>query len=69
MYLVRRLRTEAQEPVGGVIELDSVVRQIELVPKFGKDIDPDMNSNNVLDIGNEYYINSFFDREVFKAVY
>ena len=62
-------RHEDSSPLGGVINLSSIVRQVELIPVFGKKIDSKMNRSNVLDVAEWYYINSFLDKEVYQAVY
>jgi len=67
MYMVRRLRSHGQ-PRGSVVRLDSILRPIQLIPKFGKTISPDMTSDNVLDVGEWYYVNSFWDKETYMLL-
>lgn len=68
MYEVKRLR-EGNRPCGGIIELSSVARLIQLVPRFGAFVPADMTVHNSLELCKVFYVNSFMDKEVYRTVY
>ncbi|KIO01513.1 hypothetical protein M404DRAFT_16208 [Pisolithus tinctorius Marx 270] len=55
-------------PLGDIIPLDNVQQVVQLVPKFGVKSPRIMTCDNCLDVGREFYINSFADKETFHAV-
>ena len=69
MFLVERLLGRNNHPVGDVVELSAVVRQIQLVPKFGSHIKSSINSSNSLHICKRFYVNSFMDKENYQAIW
>lgn len=58
-----------EHPSGDVIELASVARQIQLIPKYGKTVDRRLTLDNSADIVPSYYLNSFLDKQSYQAVY
>jgi hypothetical protein len=44
-----------------VIRVDSILGSIHLFPRFGATIPPELNSFNVLEMCNTFYINPFTD--------
>ena len=68
MFLVRRrLRSDGQH-LGDIIRLDDVRQVIELVPKFGSSVPQNMTCDNSLELGGDFYVNSFADKETFHAI-
>ncbi|KAG9308640.1 hypothetical protein JVU11DRAFT_11593 [Chiua virens] len=68
MFVVqRRLRSNGQR-LGDVVRLDDVRDIVQLVPKFGGKVSPSVTRDNSLEIGQEFYVNSFADKEVFHAI-
>lgn len=72
MYLLER-STRSQNlgsgPYGDVIELSSIARGVQLIPKFGEKISPRLNSTTSMDIAKWYWVNSFGDKEIYQAVW
>ncbi|KAL4072026.1 hypothetical protein J3A83DRAFT_4372007 [Scleroderma citrinum] len=68
MFLVHRCFRSNGTPLGDIIPLDNVRHPIQLVPKFGVDAPRNMTCDNTLDVGREFYINSFADKETFHAI-
>ncbi|KAG8865445.1 hypothetical protein FRC20_009827 [Serendipita sp. 405] len=54
---------------GVVVPLDSIVRFVQLVPKFGATIHPNLTAENSADVCRDFYINSFADKEIYQAVW
>ena len=68
MFLVhRRLQSDGQH-LGDIIRLDNVCQVIELVPKFGSSVPQNMTCDNSLELGGDFYVNSFADKETFHAI-
>ncbi|KAG8800253.1 hypothetical protein FRC16_003303 [Serendipita sp. 398] len=67
MYVVSR---EDRRGVrrGAIIPLDSIVRFVQLVPKFGATAHPILTAENSADVCRDFYVNSFADKEVYQAV-
>jgi hypothetical protein len=57
-----------RERMGDVIQLQDVRQVVQLVPKFGRYADPLLTKDNSMEIGKDYYINNFADKETFHAI-
>lgn len=68
MYLVKRARRTNKDPMGGVIPLDQVRALVELTPRFGKQADRRFQKTNNLEYGMEYWVDKYFDKELFFAL-
>jgi hypothetical protein len=49
--------------------MDSIARFVQLIPKFGPQIDPEVTSLTSMDICQDYYVNSFADKEIYQSVW
>ena len=68
MFIVhRRLHNNGQHS-GDIIRLEDVRDVMQLVPKHSGKVPADMTCNNCLELGREFYVNSFADKEVFHAI-
>jgi hypothetical protein len=53
-----------------VMELAQVARCIQLLPKFSTRIPANMNTDMIMEMDDySYFVNSFFDKENYQAVY
>lgn len=68
MYVVSRLEEDGVRD-GAIILIASIVRFVQLVPKFGSIAAPELTAHNSMDICRDYYINSFADKEIYQAVW
>lgn len=68
LQIVGRKHRANGRPFGDVVELGTIVRPLQLTPVFGTKANPLFNPENVLDIGVLYYVNSFWDKELYQAV-
>jgi hypothetical protein len=69
MYVVKRAMDSKGMFKGDVIELASIARLIQLIPKFGPVASQELNIQNSMDILISYYVNSFADKENYQIVY
>ncbi|KAI6160973.1 hypothetical protein EDD17DRAFT_1460485, partial [Pisolithus thermaeus] len=63
MFLVQRRFQSNGRPLGDIIPLDNVRQVVQLIPKFGVKAPKEMTCDNCLDVGREFYLNSFADKE------
>lgn len=68
MFVVNRHLRHDRSRVGDIYKLTDVCEFVELVPKFGKSIADDINSNNSLERMSSYYINHFAAKETYHAI-
>jgi hypothetical protein len=55
---------------GEVVELQYVTWCIQLVPRFGAHVSGQMTANTSMEMDDcSYWVNSFFDKENYQAVY
>jgi 5'(3')-deoxyribonucleotidase len=69
MYSIRRLFRSNGQRRGEILEVSSFVRNIQLIPKFGQSIGDNMDQHNSLEIANDFYINAFFNKSVYRSVF
>ncbi|KAH0825928.1 hypothetical protein J3R83DRAFT_7607 [Lanmaoa asiatica] len=68
MFLVRRRIRNDGQFLGDIVYLNDVRQVVQLVPKFGSRVPENMTCDNSLEIGGEFYVNSFADKETFHAI-
>ncbi|KAI6002200.1 hypothetical protein F5J12DRAFT_723281 [Pisolithus orientalis] len=56
------------QQLGDIIYLDDVHQAVQLIPKFSAQAPPRLTCDNCLEVGQEFYVNSFADKEVFYAI-
>jgi hypothetical protein len=70
MYLVQRSRGQlTQRRLGAVIPQASISRFVQLIPDFGPNANREMTADNSMEKGHLFWVNSFADKEIYKAVY
>jgi hypothetical protein len=70
MYLVERsLDSTNGKRIGSIIAQSSVLRFAHLVPRFGSNVDKSLTADNSIERAHVFYVNSFADKEIYKAVY
>ena len=68
MFRVRR-HLKGGRRVGVVTPLTSIWRAVELIPVFGKECDKTWTSSSAVELCQEFYVNSFSEKEVYQSVY
>jgi hypothetical protein len=54
---------------GQIVNMESIARFVQLVPKFGRAMDPTVDAINSMDIHTDYFLNSFADKEIYQSVW
>ena len=68
MHIVRRARRTNKDPMGDIIPLNQLRALVELTPRFGKQADRRFEKTNSLEYGTEYWLNKYFDKDLFFAL-
>jgi Plavaka transposase len=69
MYKLQYLRGAGNARIGGIVVLSSISRLIQMVPVYGPQVNPQLSSDNSMDLCQSYYVNSFMDKETYQAVW
>lgn len=70
MYTAVRDLNEDGSRRGEIIDINRIIRRVELIPQFGGRVLGHMNSNNSLELDDiSYSVNSFTDKEVYQSVF
>lgn len=64
-YVVQRSTRANGSRLGDVVPLLQARIPIPLVPRYGVKADPKLTSRNSLEYSTEFYVNRFFDKEVY----
>jgi hypothetical protein len=71
MYVVKRLRRHDRSAVDGIIEMSSISRFVQLIPKFPNNSGPigNLTPDEFMERTDTFIVNSFTDMEIYQAVY
>ncbi len=69
MLRVRHCYARDQRREYLIVRLMDIWRPIELVPLFGGKCPRHWDSSNAVELAKEFYVNSFFSKEVYQSVY
>jgi hypothetical protein len=68
MYLLKRARRSDRAIMGDVVPLDQIRALIDLVPRFGAEADKRLTRGTTLEYSSEFWLNKYFDKELFYAL-
>ena len=68
MYVLKRARRTDGTVIGGVIPLSQIRALVGLVPRFGAEADRHFTKMNSLEYSTEFFLNKYFDKELFFAL-
>jgi hypothetical protein len=68
MYLLKHAQRNTGEIMGDVIPLSQLRTLINLVPRFGAEADNQLTKETALEWSSEYWLNKYFDKELFYAL-
>jgi hypothetical protein len=67
MYLLKHARRSDRAIMGDVVPLDQIRALIDLVPCFGAEADKRLTRGTTLEYSSEFWLNKYFDKELFYA--
>ena len=65
MYVIKRASWSNGARMGGVVPLLQTQIAAPLIPKYGPRADPKLTSRNSLEFSTEFFLNHFFDKELY----
>lgn len=68
MFVVTRHLRSSHVRMGDIIHLQNVQQAIQLVPKFGRFADTKLTKDNSMEIGKDFYVNSYASKDTFHAI-
>jgi len=70
LYLLKRaVRSNADKTIiGDIVPLSRLRSLVNLVPNFGEEADRRLARSNVLTYSREFWLNSFFEKEIYYAL-
>jgi hypothetical protein len=68
MYLLKRARRSDRAIMGDVVPLARLRALIGMVPRFGKEADTRLTWGTTLEHSSEFWLNKYFDKELFYAL-
>ncbi|KAH7918132.1 hypothetical protein BV22DRAFT_1051938, partial [Leucogyrophana mollusca] len=68
MHILRRARRSNGSPMGDVIPLKQIRSYINLIPRFGAAADARLTKTNAMGYSSAFYLNKYFDKEIFYAI-
>lgn len=69
LYILKRARRSDGELVGDIVPLDQIRALVDIVPRFGLKADPHFTKVNSTLQSNEFWLNKYFDKELFYALH
>jgi len=68
LYALRRAFRADNSLLGDIVPLRQLRSLVSLVPRFGAKADPRLNKTNTLACSNEFWLNKYFNKELFYAL-
>lgn len=68
MYVVKHATWANGTPIGGIVPLHEIRALANLVPRFGDKADQRLTTANSLTYSTEFWLNKYFDKEIFYAL-
>jgi hypothetical protein len=68
LYLLKRAKHANGEEIGGIIPLDQLRSLVDIAPRFGERADPRFTNASSLTYATEFWLNKYFDKELFYAL-
>jgi hypothetical protein len=68
MYLVKRSQRSNGTIMGDVVPLAQVRTLLDLVPRFGADANKQLTKETSLEFSLEFWLNKYFEKELFYAL-
>jgi hypothetical protein len=69
MFALKRSRRADGSPMGDVVPLSQCRVPVEVTPRFFEKADPRLRANNSLELSSEFWLDKYFDKELFFALH
>lgn len=68
LYLLKRAYRTSGSLVGDIVPVRQIQDLVELIPRFGKTADRRFTCFNSLEFSSEFWLNKYFNKELFLAL-
>jgi len=68
LYILKRARRTNKELIGDVVPLKQIRAQVDLVPRFKESAQRVFTSRNVMAYAREFWLNKYFNKELYYAL-
>lgn len=68
LYVLKRARRADNSLLGDIVPINQLRGLASLIPRFGEKADPHLNKTNSLFYTNEFWLNKYFNKEMFFAL-
>jgi Plavaka transposase len=68
LFLLKRATRSNGEIAGDIIPLNQLRSLVDIAPRFGRKADPRLTNTNSLSFATEFWLNKYFDKELFYAL-
>ena len=68
LYLLKRAVRSTGELLGDIIPLDQLRSLVDVAPRFGEEASPKLTNANSIVFANEFWLNKYFDKELFHIL-
>lgn len=68
LFLLKRAKRANGEDAGDIIPLDQLRSFVDIAPRFGEKADPRLTNTSSLTYATEFWLNKYFDKELFYAL-
>jgi hypothetical protein len=68
MYVVKRSHRSNGARMGDVIPFSQIRTAAPLIPRYGLQANPKLTSRNSMEFSTEFYLNKFFDKDLYYTM-
>jgi hypothetical protein len=69
MFALKWSRRVDGSLMGDIVPLSQCRVPVEVTPRFFEQADPHLNANNSLELSSEFWLDKYFDKELFFALH
>lgn len=69
MFVLKRSRRADGSLMGDIVPLSQCRVPVEVTPRFFERADPHLKANNSLELSSEFWLNKYFDKDIFFALH
>jgi len=68
LFLLKRAKCANGKEAGDIIPIDQLRSFVDIAPRFGEKADPRFTNSSSLTYATEFWLNKYFDKELFYAL-